>query len=401
MGVLRLRDFRLLLGAQAVSHLGDRMVVIALAFAVLELGGSASHVGIVLACRMLPMVATLLIGGVVADRMSRRALMVIADLVRLVLQSGIAALVIAGSAEIWMLAAIAGATGAASGFSHPAATGLVPAIVPAASLQQAAGVRATALSGGEILGPAAAGVLVAAVGPGWALAVDAGTYAFSALCLVQMRLPARVPRAAGSFVADLHEGWSAFRSMTWVWTFVLGAAIGTMLWGAWSTLGPVVAEQSLGGAAAWGSIMAAFGVGAVIGSLSAVRARPRRPMFQASLVNGLFATPLMFLASGAPVAVIAFGALLAGGAMMFGNSVWESTLMRHVPDESLSRVSAYDWFGSLAFQPLGLAIWGPIAELIGISTALWVSAALVCALTLWLLSVRAIRDVCETIPSGA
>jgi MFS family permease len=399
--VLRLRDFRLLLSAQAVSHLGDRMVVIALAFAVLELGGSASQVGLVLACRMLPMVATLLVGGVVADRMSRRALMVIADLLRLVLQSLIAGLLIAGQAEIWMVAVIAGATGAASGFSHPAATGLVPAIVPAEDLQRAAGVRATALSGGEILGPALAGVLVAVVGPGWALAVDAGSYAFSALCLVRLRLPARVPRAASSFTADLREGWSTFRSMTWVWTFVLSAAIGSMLWGAWSTLGPVVAEQSLGGAAAWGSIMAAFGVGAVIGSLSAVRARPRRPMLRVALFDGLFAAPMVFLAAGAPVPLIAFGALLAGGALMFGNSVWESTLMRHVPHESLSRVSAYDWFGSIAFQPLGLIIWGPIAELIGISSALWVSAALVCAVTLWLVSVPAIRNLRETVPSGA
>jgi predicted MFS family arabinose efflux permease len=401
VGVLRLRDFRLLLGAQSVSHLGDRMVVIALAFAVLELGGSASEIGLVLACRMLPMVATLLIGGVVADRMSRRALMVIADLVRLVLQSALAWLVISGAAEIWMLAALAGATGAASGFSHPAATGVLPSIVPAEDLQRATGVRAIAMSGAEIIGPALAGVLVAAVGPGWALAVDAASYAFSAGCLLALRLAARVPRAASSFIADLRQGWGTFRSMTWVWTFVAGAAMGNVYWGAWSALGPVVAEQSLGGAAAWGSIMAALGVGAVLGSLTVVRARPRRPMLRVVLVDGLFVLPLAFLAAGAPVGLIAFGALLAGGAMMFGNSIWEATLMRHVPHESLSRVSAYDWFGSLAFQPLGLAIWGPISELIGISTALWVSASLVCVTTLWLLSVPAIRNLREAVPSGA
>ena len=140
------------------------MVPIALAFAVLELDGSPSAVGLVLACRMLPMVATLLIGGVVADRVSRRALMVAADLVRLVTQSLIAALLIAGSAEIWMLAVLAGATGAASGFSHPAATGLLPAIVPPEDLRAATGLRATALSAGEIAGPALAGVLIAVAG---------------------------------------------------------------------------------------------------------------------------------------------------------------------------------------------------------------------------------------------
>jgi len=401
VGVLRLRDFRLLLGAQAVSHLGDRVVPIALAFAVLELDGSPSAVGLVLACRMLPMVATLLIGGVVADRVSRRALMVAADLVRLVTQSLIAALLIAGSAEIWMLAVLAGATGAASGFSHPAATGLLPAVVPLEELRAATGLRATALSAGEIAGPALAGVLIAVAGPGWALAVDAASYALSAVFLTLLRVPARVPRAAASFLADLREGWGVFRSLTWVWTFVLASTIGNMLWGAWSTLGPVVADRSLGGAAVWGSVLAALGAGAVIGSLLVVRARPRRPLLQAALTFGLFFPPLAALAAGAPVAVIAAAALLAGVAMTFGNALWEATLIRHVPDESLSRVSAYDWFGSLAFQPLGLAIWGPISEVIGISPALWLAAVLGLATTAWLASTPAIRNMREPVPSGA
>ena len=210
-----------------------------------------------------------------------------------------------------------------------------------------------------------------------------------------------MPRAAASFLADLREGWGVFRSLTWVWTFVLASTIGNMLWGAWSTLGPVVAERSLGGAAAWGSVLAALGVGAVIGSLVVVRARPRRPLLQAALTFGLFFLPLAALAAGAPVAVIASGALLAGVAMTFGNALWEATLMRHVPDESLSRVSAYDWFGSLAFQPLGLAIWGPISDVIGISSALWLAAVLGLATTVWLASTPAIRNMREPVPSGA
>jgi len=393
MGVLGLREFRLLFGAQAVSWLGDRMVPIALAFAVLELGGSASAVGIVLACGMLPMVGSLLIGGVVADRVSRRAVMVTADLVRLVTQGAIAALLIAGEAEIWMLAALAGLTGAASGFFNPASTGLLPAIVPPERLQEANGVRATAMSGGEIAGPAVAGVLIAAAGPGWALAIDAATFAISAAFLARLRLPERVPRAASSFLADLREGWGVFRSLTWVWTFVAWAAFGNLLWGAWSVLGPVIAERELGGAAAWGTVLAAMGVGALLGGIVALRARPRRPLVLASLTVGLFAAPLAFLAAGAPVALLAVGALLGGTAMMLGNSIWESTLQRYVPAESLSRVSAYDWFGSMAFQPLGLAIWGPIAALIGISASLWVAAALMAASTAALLALPAIREL--------
>ena len=399
MGVLRLREFRLLFGAQAVSVLGDRMVAIALAFAVLELGGSASEIGIVLAARTLPMVLTLLIGGVVADRISRRAVMVAADLARLLTQGAIAVLLISGAAEIWMIAVLSGLTGAATGFFNPASTGLLPAIVPAERLQEANGVRATALSGGEIVGPAIAGVLIAAVGAGWAMAIDALTFAVSALFLLGLHLPARVPRAGTTFLADLREGWGMFRSLTWVWTFVLAAGIGNLIWGAWSTLGPVVAERELGGAAAWGTVLGATGVGALIGALIAVRVRPRRPLVVAGGSFVLMAFPLAFLAAGAQVGVLAVGALLAGVAMMLGNAVWESTLMRHVPGEALSRVSAYDWFGSIAFQPLGMVIWGPIAALIGIAPALWVAFAAVVATTAALLATPAIRALRDDSPA--
>jgi MFS family permease len=395
VGVLKLREFRLLFGAQAVSVLGDRMVAIALAFAVIELGGSPSEIGLVLAVRTLPMVFTLLAGGVVADRLSRRSVMVAADLVRLGSQGAIAALLLTGTAEVWALALLSGVTGAATGFFNPASTGLLPVVVPAERLQEANGIRATALSGGEIVGPAVAGVLIASVGAGWALALDALTFALSALLLMGLRLPDRVPRAATSFLADLREGWSVFRSLTWVWTFVLAASLGNLLWGAWTTLGPVIAERELGGAAAWGTVLGAMGVGALVGALLAVRVRARRPLVLAGVAYGLFAIPLAGLAAGAPVALLTAGALFGGVAMMLGNAVWESTLMRHVPHDALSRVSAYDWFGSIAFQPLGLVIWGPIAAWVGLSSALWLACAVVCVTTVLLVvtpAVRGLRD---------
>ena len=392
MGVLRLRAFRLLFGAQAVSWFGDRMVPIALAFAVLSLHGSASDVGLVLAVRMAPLIATLLVGGVVADRLSRRAVMVAADLSRVLTQGAIATLLITHHASIATLAILSGATGAATGFFNPASTGLMPAVVPAERLQEANGIRATAMSGGEIVGPAIAGVLIAAVGPGWALATDAATFALSALLLARLTLPERAARTqATSFLTDLRAGWGMFRSLTWVWTFVLGAGVGNLAWGAWSSLGPVVAERSLGGAAVWGSILAALGVGALAGGIIAVRARPARPLIAATLTYSPFTLTIAFLAAGAPAVILAVGAFGAGLAMMLGNALWESTLMRHVPDEWLSRVSAYDWFGSLAFQPLGLIVWGLLAGVIGISPTLWIAAAITLISNLGMLSTPAIR----------
>jgi MFS family permease len=401
LGLLRTREFRLLFSGQAVSVLGDRMAVLALAFAVLEIGGSASDVGLVLAAGAFPLVATVLAGGVVADRVSRRAVMVVADLVRVASQGVMAALLIAGVAEVWMLALVAGVTGAATGFFSPASTGLLPEVVLAEQLQPANALRSSAVSAGEILGPAVGGVLVAAAGAGWAIAIDAVTFAVSAACLAMLRVPTRVAAQRSSFVADLREGWVAFRSRRWVWTFVLYFTIVNLLWGAWGVLGPIVAERDLGGAAAWGAILAAVGVGALAGSLLAAQVKPSRPLLLAALADGLFALPLAFLAAAAPAPLIACGALLSGAGMALAISVWETTLQRHVPGESLSRVSSYDWFGSLAFYPLGLAVWGPVAAVIGIGVSLWLAFGLAIVLTLMLISVPDIRDLPAAAPPAA
>ena len=224
--VLRRRDFRLLFLGQGVSVLGDRMVVVALAFAVIELGGSVSEVGLVLAAGWLPLVGTVLAGGVVADRSSRRAVMLTADLARIASQGTMAVLVITGAGEVWMLAALAGVTGAGTGFFDPAVTGLLPEVVPPDELQPANALRSTAVSGSEIAGPALAGVIVAAAGAGWAIAVDAATFAASAVCLATLRPPARTLPERASFFDDLRAGWIAFRTRRWVWSFVGYFAVG-------------------------------------------------------------------------------------------------------------------------------------------------------------------------------
>jgi len=401
LDVLRTREFRLLFGAQAVSVLGDRMATVALAFAVLAVGGSASEVGLVLAAGAFPLVATVLAGGVIADRASRRTVMVIADLVRVASQGVMAALLIAGVAEVWMLALVAGVTGAATGFFSPASTGLLPEVVLVEQLQPANGLRASAVSTGEILGPVAGGVLVAAAGAGWAIAIDTLTFALSAACLAMLRLPTPVPAQRSSFVADLREGWVAFRSRRWVWAFVAYFAVVNFLWGAWSGLGPIVAERDLGGAAAWGTILAAMGLGALGGSLLAARVKPHRPLLFAVLADGLFVLPLALLAAAPPVPLIASGAFLSGAGMALAISVWESTLQRQVPGQSLSRVSSYDWFGSLAFYPLGLAVWGPVAAIIGISVSLWLSFGLAVLVTIALIGFPDIRDLRASAPVPA
>ena len=389
--VLRRRNFRLLFAGQTISVLGDRMVAVALAFAVLQIGGSASAVGLVLAAKVLPSAATALVGGVLADRVSRRTVMVGADLVRVASQGTMAALLISGSAEVWTLAVLAAIGGAASGFFGPASIGLLPEVVPPEQLQPANAVRSSGASAGEILGPLLAGVLVATAGAGWAIAADAATFAVSAACLLGLRLARGAPVTSGAFRTELREGWAVFSSRTWVWTFVVYFAIANLFWGAWSSLGPVVADRELGGAAAWGTVLAVMGVGALLGSLIATQLRPARPLVLVAAGEGLLALPLAFLAATSAVWLIAFGALLSGIGLMLGMSVWESTLQRHIPGEALSRVSSYDWLGSFAFYPLGLAIWGPVSAAIGIHTSLWLAFALFMISILALLAVPDVR----------
>jgi MFS family permease len=388
LDVLRDDAFRRLLSAAAISWFGDRMVTIALAFAVLAIGGSASAIGLVLAVRTGALLVSLLFGGVIADRVARRAVMIGADLVRVVTQGLLAVLVIAGVAEVWSIALLTGLTGIATGFFNPASTGLLPAIVPPEQLQQANGIRATLLSAGEIGGPVLAGVLVAVVGAGWALAVDAATFGLSALLLMGVRVPGRVERAATGFWEDLRDGWTTFSRTTWVWTFVAWASVMNLTFGAWGVLGPVVAERELGGAAAWGAVNAALGIGALLGALAAIRRTPHRPILVTALTGFLSLPAMALLAGGAHVLPLAAGAIAAGLGMMYGNTVWESALQRHIRADALSRVSAYDWFGSMAFAPLGLAIWGPIAEATSVGDAIWLAAGITLASTLALLCVR-------------
>ena len=389
--VLRRRDFRLLFAGQTVSVLGDRMVAVALAFAVLQIGGSPSEVGLVLAARVLPSAGTALVGGVLADRVSRRTVMVGADLVRVASQGTMAVLLIAGSAEVWTLALLAAVGGAASGFFGPASLGLLPEVVPPEELQPANALRSSGASAGEILGPLIAGVTVAAAGAGWAIAADAMTFALSAACLLGLRVASSIPAGAGSFLGDLRDGWVVFRSRTWLWSFVGYIAIANLFWGAWSSLGPVVADQELGGAAAWGAILAVMGIGALFGSLLATQARPSRPLILVAAGEGLLALPMAFLAATSVVPLIAFGAFLSGVGLMIGTSVWESTMQRHIPGEALSRVSSFDWFASFAFYPLGLAIWGPISAAIGLHPSLWLAFALFIVSLLTLLAVPSVR----------
>lgn len=398
MSVLRERNFRYLFAARAISFFGTNLAPIAVAFAVLGLGGSATEVGLAFAAWTLAQISTLLIGGVVADRLPRRAVMIGSDAANLCIRATMGALLVSGHAEIWELIALQALGGAAVAFHSPASTGIVPETVPPALLQQANSFMSIARYSAFPLGAAVGGALVATVGPGYALLLDGATYGTSALLLAMIHLPRRATAAATNFIRELREGWQAFTEHTWVWLLTFWISLYFLItYAPFFVLGPYVAKHSMAGASAWAIIVIGEGIGSLLGGLAGLRLKPTRPMFT---IGALFATTsiqCVLLALRAPPAAIGCAALLAGFAFSYGTVVWDTTLQSTIARDKLSRVSAYNWMGAMIFLPAGYAIAGPVAEQIGISTSLWIGAAWIVLSTSAVLCVPGVRNVRSTI----
>jgi predicted MFS family arabinose efflux permease len=320
--------------------------------------------------------------------------MIASDLVSGGAQGAAALLLVTGTAEIWHLIALAALRGTAGAFFYPASTGIVPQVVTPGRLQQANALLGLSRNGTSIGGAALAGLLVASVGPGWTLAFDAATYGLGAIVLARLSLPRRMQLPERRFIRELAEGWNEFRSRTWLWVMVIQfAVINAVAVSAFMILGPFVAERSLGGPAAWGLIVAAQAAGLVAGGLIGLRYRPARPLRTATLAFLLTAPPLAFLALTAPVVGIGVAAFLAGIGSELFDVLWRTTIQEQIPEEKLSRVSAYDWLGSLALAPVGAATVGPLADAIGISEMLWIAAGVVVLACLAVLAVDDVRSL--------
>jgi MFS family permease len=376
LGPLREREFRLFFTGQAVSLLGDAVTPFALAWAVLDLTGSARDLGFVIAAKTAPLVIFLLVGGVFADRLPRRAVMLIADVVRMGVQATTAALLLSHTAQIWELIVLQAFAGSATAFFNPASTGLTPVTVSPERLQEANALRGMSMASMQLLGPALAGVLIVTVGPGYALAIDAASFAVSAFYLARLQLPLHVSLPPRSFARDLLDGWHEFVARTWVWLTVLSASLGNMMSSVWLVLAATWIKQGHGGAGAWTVILVVSAAGALVAGATALRTKPRRPLFLASIVVVPNAAPIILLALKLPWETLVVAALVTGFGNMLFNTLWETALQQHIPPASLSRVSAYDWFGSLLCQPLGLALAGVLAAAIGMSRTLWIAAAI-------------------------
>ena len=394
-GALSERPFRLLWLGQTTSAIGDVMVGVALVFAVFQIGGGATQLGLVLASLTLGRTAFVLVGGVWADRLPRRLVMLTCDAIRALVQAFVAVALLTGAAEIWMLAVTSFVFGAASAFFLPAATGLVPETISAGRLQQANALLALSRSSVQVVGPAVSGLIVAAAEPGWVFGIDAVTFVASAGFLSVLPIAARERPQRRPFLHELAEGGRAAWSQGWLraglsLTAVTVAGIATFL-----VLGPVISKRDLDGATSWGIILAAGAIGGIVGGAVALRLQPNRPLVGAFAAWSLSALPALALLPPLPTApiAVAYGVFQAG--IAFGNNQFDTVLQREIPSHLLSRVDSFAWLVALGLSPVGQALAGPASAAFGTDAVLVTAAALVvvsCAVGIAAPSVRAIRS---------
>ena len=391
---LRYPPFRFLVAGRTTTMPGNSVAPIALAFAVLDLTGSPRDLGLVVGARSLANVVFVLFGGVIAARLPRQRVMVGASVLAAATQATVAALVLTHHATIPLLMALSAVNGAVAAIAMPAVSALLPQTVPAAVLQQANAINRLAFNAAMILGASLGGLRVAAVGPGWGLAVDALTFALAAVIFLLVR-PLQIgaaaePASRSSIVADLREGWSEFRSREWLWVVVAGFCVTTAaLAAAISVLGPLVADVTVG-RRAWGLVLAAETAGMVVGGIVALKVRPRHLLRYG--VAWCFADVLLLGMLGvAPIlAPLLLAAVVTGFAFEQFSVAWETTMQEHVPAEKLARVFSYDMLGSFLAIPVGQVVAGPLADVFGARTML-VGAAVLCGLTV--VAMLASRDV--------
>jgi MFS family permease len=400
--VLHGRNFRRFYLGQVTSLLGTSMSAVAVTFAVLDNGGSAADVGYVIAARILPQVVLVLGGGVLADRLGRRPVMLGSDVLRCVAQAVLAAALLAGRPAVWLIAALAALVGVGEAFFMPALDGLTVEIAPRDELGNANALLGLAKSATGVAGPALAGLLVAVAGPAVVVAIDAASYGVSVIALSGLRL-GRSGRSAQSLLREMAEGWVEFRSRPWLCaTTVQFALFNLITWAPYLVLGPVLAHDYLGGVRAWGLIMSAFAAGAVLGGLAALGRRPRRPLLAATVATFGYPVPCLLLALHAPAATVAAGAFAAGAGGALAMALDTTVLQQQVPADRLSRVSSFSTFGAFGPGTLGLAIAGPVAALAGPGAVLEFGAAWAVFGTLVVLSLPSVWAVRwrDTPPDG-
>ncbi len=375
-GPLQERPFRLLWLGRTGSSVGDSLIPVALAFAVIGIHGGRSGLGIVLASRTVALGASIILGGVWADRLSRRAMMISADLLRFGTEAVTAVLLLEGAAHVWQLALLQSAAGVGAGFFGPASRALLPQAVSPGRLQQANSLLSMSQSATNIFGPAVSGAIVAVSGPGWCFAIDAASFLVSVGFVTALRVADHVRPTHQRFWHDVADGWHEVRRHRWLTAGFLGFALGNVGIGIYLVLGPFVAKDHLGGSVPWSLILLSIPVGGVLGAVVAYRVRPKRPVATAFAIWSLCGVLPLALVQPSPLPVIMLAAAILGACILIGNALWETAMQQQVRPDRLARVASIDMLLSIGLMPIGQALAGALAAGLGVRATLVLAAML-------------------------
>jgi MFS family permease len=390
--VLARRDFRLLLADRLLAPAAVGFSIVGVAFAVLDITRSTADLSYVLAAQIAPSLVFTLIGGVFADRLPPQRVIIVGNLMIALGEGGFGLLVLAGHARLWQMIALECLTGSGIAVFYPASNALLPKIVPAGLLTQASALSRLVMNGGQMFGAAVAGLVVAAIGPGWALAICGLGMTGTVPVLLMLRATGSERTVSHGIIRELRDGWSEVRSRTWFWVTVLQYSAIMMAWyGGFQVLGPATARAHLGGPAAWGAITASESVGLICGGIVALRFTPRRPMLFVAGVGMAIAIPTLSLAALWPLPVVCLCSFGVGIVLETMMVVWTVTMTTNVPPDRLARVSSYDAFGSIMAMPVGALAAGPIAAAIGVSPTQYGSAVIILVASALALIPREVR----------
>jgi MFS family permease len=289
------------------------------------------------------------------------------------------------------LVGLAFLTGVLSAFTGPSLSGIVPQLVGPEGLQRANSLLASVANAAKVLGPTAGGVLVSTAGGGWALAADSASFFVAAVFFCFIPVQDRPARNRPNLFSELRQGWTSFRSSSWIWSMTAAFTVsGFLQMGAGQLLGPVLARGTFG-AEGWGVIISCRAAGQLIMSVLMIRVQVKRPLLLGQLLVTIQAVPYLLLGLNASVAAIAAASFVAGFGITAAGIGWDTSLHTYVPREMMSRVASYDQFGRSLGVPLGQLTIIPLAEAFGARHVVFAAGVLFAATMVAPLTLASVR----------
>ncbi len=389
------KGFTPLISSRFISNIGNGMNPIALAYGVLSIeGADGGDLSIVMAARFFPMIAFMLFGGVFADRFKRNRIVGGSDILGSFLAAVSAISLIAGSSSVLLLAAMGALFGVLNALWWPAMSGVLPEILPKEKLQEGNAVVGLLSNIGNISGTLLGGVIVAALNPGWALLIDAASFFIAGVIVWNLNLPSKSKVESPGIIHDLFVGWREFISRSWVVTMVLTFALINMVFESmYQVLGPLNFSDPTTGPKQWSFNLAGLTAGMMIGGVIVLRTKFKRPLFVSMILIAISAVWDFTLAFDLPLIYCIAAAIFSGISLEIFMVTWNTSMQTHIPEESYSRVNAYDALGSFGIAPLGIVIAGPLASHFGVNSILLVTGSITFFAALASLTVKSVRNL--------